>query len=37
MERDRLSKVPDMAHSTIKALETELDNLQVSYERGSRR
>ncbi|KAI0366461.1 septin [Pilatotrama ljubarskyi] len=30
-ERDRLNKDLEMAHSAIKALEAELDNLQVGY------
>ena len=36
-ERDRLNKDLELAHSTIKALEAELDNLQVGYGRGSGR
>ncbi|KZT30288.1 Septin [Neolentinus lepideus HHB14362 ss-1] len=36
-ERDRLNKDLEMAHSAIKALEAELDNLQVGYGRGSAR
>ncbi|KAL0069718.1 Septin spn4 [Marasmius tenuissimus] len=36
-ERDRLNKDLEMAHSAIKRLEAELDNLQVGYGRGSAR
>jgi len=36
-ERDRLNKDLEMAHSAIKQLEAELDNLQVGYSRGSAR
>jgi hypothetical protein len=36
-ERDRLNKDLEMAHSAIKQLEAELDNLQVGYGRGSTR
>ncbi|KAL0580115.1 Septin spn4 [Marasmius crinis-equi] len=36
-ERDRLNKDLEMAHSAIKQLEAELDNLQVGYGRGSAR
>ena len=36
-ERDRLNKDLEMAHSAIKQLEAELDNLQVGYSRGSSR
>ncbi|KDQ57932.1 hypothetical protein JAAARDRAFT_155580 [Jaapia argillacea MUCL 33604] len=36
-ERDRLNKDLELAHSAIKALEAELDNLQVGYGRGSAR
>jgi len=36
-ERDRLNKDLEAAHSSIKSLEAELDNLQVSYGRGSQR
>ena len=36
-ERDRLNKDLEMAHSAIKQLEAELDNLQVGYGRGSSR
>ncbi|KAF9782449.1 septin [Thelephora terrestris] len=36
-ERDRLNKDLEMAHSAIKSLEAELDNLQVGYGRGSGR
>ena len=36
-ERDRLNKDLEAAHSAIKQLEAELDNLQVSYNRGSGR
>jgi len=36
-ERDRLNKDLEMAHSAIKQLEAELDNLQVGYNRGSGR
>ncbi|KAI8977844.1 septin [Trametes punicea] len=36
-ERDRLNKDLEMAHSAIKALEAELDNLQVGYGRGTGR
>jgi cell division control protein 12 len=36
-ERDRLNKDLEHAHSSIKALEAELDNLQMGYSRGSQR
>ena len=36
-ERDRLNKDLEMAHSAIKQLEAELENLQVGYGRGSAR
>ncbi|EIW77855.1 Septin [Coniophora puteana RWD-64-598 SS2] len=36
-ERDRLNKDLEMAHSAIKALEAELDNLQAGYGRGTTR
>lgn len=36
-ERDRLNKDLEGAHSEIKRLEAELDNLQVGYGRGSTR
>jgi len=36
-ERDRLNKDLETAHSSIKALEAELDNLQMGYSRGSQR
>ena len=36
-ERDRLNKDLEMAHSAIKALEAELDNLQVGYGRNTGR
>ncbi|TFK51418.1 Septin [Heliocybe sulcata] len=36
-ERDRLNKDLEMAHSAIKALEAELDNLQVGYRGSSNR
>jgi len=36
-ERDRLNKDLEMAHSAIKQLEAELENLQVGYGRGSGR
>ncbi|KIJ19541.1 hypothetical protein PAXINDRAFT_153432 [Paxillus involutus ATCC 200175] len=36
-ERDRLNKDLEMAHSAIKQLEAELDNLQAGYGRGSAR
>ncbi|KAF8552827.1 Septin [Imleria badia] len=36
-ERDRLNKDLEMAHSAIKQLESELDNLQAGYGRGSAR
>ncbi|KAF8127208.1 Septin-domain-containing protein [Boletus edulis] len=36
-ERDRLNKDLEMAHSAIKQLEGELDNLQTGYGRGSAR
>jgi len=36
-ERDRLNKDLEHAHSAIKSLEAELDNLQVGYGRGSGR
>lgn len=36
-ERDRLNKDLELAHSTIKQLEAELDNLQVGYGRSSGR
>ncbi|KAJ8584676.1 Septin [Rhizopogon salebrosus TDB-379] len=36
-ERDRLNKDLEMAHSAIKSLEAELDNLQAGYGRGSAR
>ena len=36
-ERDRLNKDLEMAHSAIKALEAELDNLQAGYGRGTGR
>jgi cell division control protein 12 len=35
-ERDRLNKDLELAHSTIKSLEAELDNIQAGY-RGTRR
>ncbi|KAF5335654.1 hypothetical protein D9611_009675 [Ephemerocybe angulata] len=35
-ERDRLNKDLEHAHSAIKSLEAELDNLQVGYGRGTR-
>jgi cell division control protein 12 len=34
-ERDRLNKDLEMAHSAVKQLEAELDNLQVGYGRGT--
>ncbi|KAF7986762.1 hypothetical protein HWV62_20350 [Athelia sp. TMB] len=36
-ERDRLNKDLEMAHSAIKQLEAELDNLQVGYRSAGRR
>jgi len=36
-ERDRLNKDLEQAHSMIKSLEAELDNLQVGYGRGTQR
>jgi cell division control protein 12 len=36
-ERDRLNKDLELAHSAIKSLEADLDNLQVGYGRGSGR
>jgi len=36
-ERDRLNKDLETAHSAIKGLEAELDNLQVGYGRGTQR
>ncbi|KAI0075011.1 septin [Panus rudis PR-1116 ss-1] len=36
-ERDRLNKDLELAHSAIKALEAELDNLQAGYGRGTGR
>jgi cell division control protein 12 len=36
-ERDRLNKDLELAHSAIKQLEAELENLQVGYGRGSGR
>jgi cell division control protein 12 len=36
-ERDRLNKDLELAHSAIKQLEAELDNLQVGYGRGTGR
>ncbi|KAG8726793.1 hypothetical protein FRC12_023078 [Ceratobasidium sp. 428] len=36
-ERDRLNKDLEQAHSAIKSLEAELDNLQVGYGRGTQR
>ena len=36
-ERDRLNKDLEMAHSAIKQLEAELENLQVGYGRGTGR
>jgi cell division control protein 12 len=36
-ERDRLNKDLEMAHSAIKQLEAELDNLQVGYGRSTGR
>jgi cell division control protein 12 len=36
-ERDRLNKDLEMAHSSIKSLEAELDNLQGAYGRGTGR
>lgn len=36
-ERDRLNKDLELAHSAIKSLEAELDNLQVGYGRGTNR
>ncbi|KAF9505959.1 hypothetical protein BS47DRAFT_1374199 [Hydnum rufescens UP504] len=36
-ERDRLNKDLELAHSTIKSLESELDNLQLGYGRGTQR
>ncbi|KAF5335659.1 hypothetical protein D9611_009670 [Ephemerocybe angulata] len=36
-ERDRLNKDLEHAHSAIKSLEAELDNLQVGYGRGTGR
>jgi len=36
-ERDRLNRDLETAHGSIKALEAELDNLQVGYNRGTRR
>jgi len=36
-ERDRLNKDLELAHSAIKALEAELDNLQAGYGRGTNR
>lgn len=34
-ERDRLNKDLEQAHSAIKSLESELDNLQLGYSRVS--
>ncbi|EJD38156.1 septin [Auricularia subglabra TFB-10046 SS5] len=36
-ERDRLNKDLELAHSAVKQLEAELDNLQVGYGRGTQR
>lgn len=36
-ERDRLNKDLELAHSSIKALEAELDNLQVGFRGSGRR
>ncbi|CCM02339.1 uncharacterized protein FIBRA_04432 [Fibroporia radiculosa] len=36
-ERDRLNKDLELAHSAIKSLEAELDNLQAGYGRGTNR
>jgi cell division control protein 12 len=36
-ERDRLNKDLEQAHSAIKQLEAELENLQVGYGRGTGR
>ncbi|KAF8321339.1 Septin [Clavulina sp. PMI_390] len=36
-ERDRLNKDLELAHSAIKSLESELDNLQLGYSRGTQR
>ncbi|KAH6879715.1 septin [Coprinopsis sp. MPI-PUGE-AT-0042] len=36
-ERDRLNKDLELAHSAIKSLEAELENLQVGYGRGTGR
>jgi cell division control protein 12 len=36
-ERDRLNKDLELAHSAIKGLEAELDNLQAGYGRGTQR
>jgi len=36
-ERDRLNKDLEMAHSAIKQLEAELENLQVGYRGSGRR
>lgn len=36
-ERDRLNKDLELAHSAIKSLEAELDNLQAGYGRGTQR
>lgn len=36
-ERDRLNKDLETAHGTIKSLEGDLDNLQISFGRGSNR
>ncbi len=36
-ERDRLNKDLETAHSTIKQLEAELENLQVGYRGSGRR
>ena len=36
-ERDRLNKDLELAHSAIKSLEAELDNLQAGYGRGTGR
>ncbi|KAJ1303865.1 hypothetical protein OPQ81_008284 [Rhizoctonia solani] len=36
-ERDRLNKDLEQAHSAIKSLEAELDNLQAGYGRGTQR
>ncbi|KZW03150.1 Septin [Exidia glandulosa HHB12029] len=36
-ERDRLNKDLELAHSAVKQIEAELDNLQAGYGRGSQR